>query len=203
MANLFGSQRSNQPLTKGGIRGALGEIGRRARSTVDAALERGRSTVNYGIGEHEIGEIESVRGGRGPYQDPRLPPLKIPDATGVDHSGHAGIRPHVRELLALHGDPAAARTVSQVRSLNRDDRIAFRGYRSVGGSYQDPIPVDSRRERALQRVMERAAAKNMLYQRQIDNSAILPPGKIKNALREMGPAAQLLAEIPTMAVGGL
>ena len=87
--------------------------------------------------QHEIGEARTLK--------------RAPGTRYAPHASHAGVEPRIREDIAMIGDPDAIRFMDGVRRRNSDgdDALVARLVRQVGGRPDSPIPLDSKRARAL------------------------------------------------------
>lgn len=94
-------------------------------------------SILHATTQHEIGEARTLVG--------------APGTRMVPHASHLGVEPTLRENLALLGDPTAQRIFGALRKGNPDDARVKRLIAQMGGTPDAPIPLDSRRSRALEK----------------------------------------------------
>ena len=126
-------------------------------------------TLSHMVAQHEFGEARTLRGAPGTR---RLP-----------HASHMGVEPILRENLALMGDPAAQKVVSVVREAQPDDSEVAKMYKQVGGTPDAPIPLNSRKARALEKLLDKARPDMSKETRQMSAASHLhAPGGDKQKL---------------------
>jgi hypothetical protein len=94
------------------------------------------STLNKAILHHELGEARTVG-------QPVLTP----------HATHLGIDPILLENIHSQGDPEAQDFFKKLRQMHPDDALVSKLVKQVGGTPDSPIPLDSRRAKALRNAL--------------------------------------------------
>ena len=111
------------------------------------------ATIRQAVMQHELGELDVGHGRTGTekhldYRGKRRPEIR-PNAS------HRGPNAILRENIPLSRDPDARKTMDKLRTINSDDALVQKLIRQAGGRADAPIPLGGRRERALNRMLDR------------------------------------------------
>lgn len=151
------------------------------------------ATLNRAVLEHELGEASefaSTQSSAGATAGA----AGRPNAKGVNpFSSHLGSEPILRENLVSHGDPEAQHLMAKVRQLHPDDAYVQRLVRQMGGTPDAPIPLDSRRARALEDRLSQSATQLAPQTRQtalmrdmaLDGKVRYVPEEVRETLKGM------------------
>lgn len=111
------------------------------------------STLRRAVMLHEVGEQSDLLGQSPQSQANASPWGRSSMRQPAPHSSHVGVTPLVNERIALRGDPAAFADMQAAREVNTGDVLAAKRYTQMGGTYDRPIPLQSRQHRALERAV--------------------------------------------------